>query len=306
MAWLDYFKDLASQLAMLISGTEEDGTPIPGRPLIANTEVTGSVIAAAGTVEVTLPSGCGSVGLGITGTWVGQLDFQGSIDGTNYQSVEASNGSATVNATAGNDIFVLPGAGYKKMRVYASAWTSGTAVVTFIASVGTAAQILTGALPAGGNHIGQVGGASVVKDLTFTLDTSAYADGDVLAEIQEIDGFFRAVGVGGVIQSLMVVDKDDQGEALDVVFLGLTGSLGTENAAVTISDADAAKIQGIVGVGAGDYTDLANSQVASMANLSLVVEPGAASDSIFVGLVSRGTGTYTSGGITIRIGLLQD
>jgi hypothetical protein len=306
MAWLDYFKDVASQLAMLISGTEEDGTPIPGRPLVANTEVSGSIDALAETVEVTLPGGCGSVGLGITGTWVGQLNFEGSVDGTTYVPIEASNGAATVNATSGNDLFILPGAGYKKVQVIAAAWTSGTAVVTLVASVGTAASILTGALPAGENHIGQVGGSSVVKDLTLSLDTSAYADGDVLAEIQELDGALRANGAGGVIQSLVVCDKDDQGEALDIVFMKLTGSLGTENAAVSISDADAAKILGIVEVGAGDYVDLVGSQVATMANLSIVVEPGTTADSLFVGAISRGAGTYTAAGISLKIGILQD
>ena len=32
MAWIDYFKSKQEQLAMLISGTEEDGTAIPGHP----------------------------------------------------------------------------------------------------------------------------------------------------------------------------------------------------------------------------------------------------------------------------------
>jgi hypothetical protein len=122
----------------------------------ANTSDTGTVTAAAGTVVATLPGGCAAVGLQITGTWVGQLEFEASTDGTNYAGVEASNGTATVNATTGNDIFILPGAGYAKVRVRASSWTSGTANITFLSSVGSAAAILTGSLPAGDNNIGNV------------------------------------------------------------------------------------------------------------------------------------------------------
>jgi hypothetical protein len=48
------------------------------------------------------------------------------------------------------------------MRVYASAWTSGTANITFIASVGVAASILTGSIPAGANAIGKLAANSGV------------------------------------------------------------------------------------------------------------------------------------------------
>jgi hypothetical protein len=122
----------------------------------ANSSQPGTVTANGGTVTLTLPSGCGTVALQITGTWTGQLEFEGTVDGTNYQSVEASNGTTTVNATATNDIFILPGAGYVKIRVRASSWSSGTATITFIGSVGTTASILTGALPAGSNAIGKL------------------------------------------------------------------------------------------------------------------------------------------------------
>jgi len=122
----------------------------------ANTTATGTIDLTGESVTITLPAGCGSVAFQVTGVWTGQLDFQGSIDGTNYGSVEASNGSATVNATAGNDIYILPGAGYAKIRIYGTSILTGAAVVTLIASIGTTASILTGSLPAGTNNIGTV------------------------------------------------------------------------------------------------------------------------------------------------------
>lgn len=54
MAWLDYFKDLQSQLAMLLSGTEEDGTAIPDRAVTLDGEavVLGAGSAALGKVDI--------------------------------------------------------------------------------------------------------------------------------------------------------------------------------------------------------------------------------------------------------------
>ena len=154
-------------------------------------------------------------------------------------------------------------------------------------------------------HLGQVGGHAVVLDVSLSLDTSAYAAGDVLAEMQEVAGALRTTAGSGVIQSLVVLDKDDQAEPLDIVFMTASGSLGTENAAVSISDADAAKIIGVVEIAAGDYVDLANSRIAVLGNLSLLLD-GPTGTSIWVGAISRGTGTYTASGITLRIGILED
>jgi len=155
-------------------------------------------------------------------------------------------------------------------------------------------------------HLGEIGGNSVVKEVTLSLSTDAYADADVLADTQEISDAVRVNAGTGVILSLVVLDKDDQGVALDVVFLRTNVSLGTENDAVTVTDANADEILGIVEVAASDYVDLANSQLASMTGLYIVVDAAAAATSLYVAAISRGTGTYTASGITLKIGLLRD
>lgn len=157
---------------------------------------------------------------------------------------------------------------------------------------------------AGENHLGEVGCSTVVKEITFTLDTNAYADGDVLAATQEISGAVRVNAGLGIIQSVVILDKDDQGENLDVVFLKTNVSLGSENAAVSISDADADEIQGIVEV--SSYVDLVGSQLATETNLGIGVQADTGATSLFVGLISRGTGTYTASGITAKITILRD
>ena len=167
---------------------------------------------------------------------------------------------------------------------------------------GTAAS--SAVIPGTSNGL-QVVTASTVIDLTLSLSTSpAYADGDVLAAAQELASAVRASGGTGVIQSIQVVDHDDQAQALDIVISDSTITLGTENSAVSISDADADKILGIVPVVAGDYVDLVNSQYAIPEFQPIVIMPD--TTSLYISAISRGTGTYTASGIVLRIGILQD
>lgn len=179
----------------------------------------------------------------------------------------------------------VSGVHYQKVKLYDSTVDSSTGL-----STGDGLKVVT---------------ASTVIDLTLSLSTSpAYSDGDVLAAAQELTNAVRASGGTGVIQSIAVIDKDDQGQALDIVISDSTITLGTENAAVSISDADAAKILGIVEVTGSDYVDLVNSQYASIKNIGLVVMPD--TTSLYISAVSRGTGTYTASGIDLRFGIIQD
>lgn len=141
-----------------------------------------------------------------------------------------------------------------------------------------------------------------VLDVTLSLDTNAYADGDVLADVQEVANAFSRAGARRVLNSVLVLDEDDQGVAFDLVFFNASATLGTENAAVGLSDADARKIVAVVSVGSGDYVDLVNSKVAQIENIGVLIE--AESTSLYVGAVSRGIGTYSASGIRLKLGLL--
>lgn len=144
-----------------------------------------------------------------------------------------------------------------------------------------------------------------VVDVTLSLDTNAYADNDVLAAPQEVTNFFRTAG--GVVElvNVTLLDEDDQGQDIDLVFMNATGSLGAENAAVGPTDAVAGTILGIVSVVSADYSDLANSQVATKRDLRLFLR-GANSTSVWVGAICRGgTPTYTATGIKLKLGIIR-
>lgn len=138
--------------------------------------------------------------------------------------------------------------------------------------------------------------------VTLSLDTSAYADGDVLAATQEIANAVRLPGGRATLQSVHVLDENDQGVGFDLIFMSADNALGTENSAPDISDTLARDILGFVRIAAGDYVDLGGSRIATLTNIGLVLEAAAASTSLYVAAITRGAPTYTAAGLKLKLG----
>jgi hypothetical protein len=159
---------------------------------------------------------------------------------------------------------------------------------------------------AGENHLGQVGGEANVVSQTLILDTSAYAIGDVLS-VPAAVAMMRVNSGTAVLESLVVTDEDDQGFGLDLYFFdSASASLGTINGAVSISDADARSLLGRVQIAAADFTDLGGVRVAFKMGIGLLLKAVAGAQTVYVGTVAQGAGTYTASGIRVRYGLLQN
>lgn len=151
--------------------------------------------------------------------------------------------------------------------------------------------------------------AAVVKkqlrrvDVTFSLDTSPDAN-DVAADTQVItDALSRPGGVGKVIHWTLR-DEDDQGVPCRVVFLRSNVSVGTEDAAVSITDANAREITHVLSIIAADYTDLINSQQVHGTgdSANFMVETVAGSRDIYVALVNgSSTPTYSASGVRLTL-----
>lgn len=153
----------------------------------------------------------------------------------------------------------------------------------------------------------KVGGKTRLADVTLSLDTSAYASGDLLADTQVASGFFDSVDGTAILQSLTVIDEDDQKVAFYVYFLSSNVTMGTENAAPSISDANARNILGFVSVGTSDYQDLGGVSVANIRNIGLPLKAAAGTLDLYVAVVnSTGTPTYTASGVKLRLGALLD
>lgn len=149
---------------------------------------------------------------------------------------------------------------------------------------------------------------SMVDLITVTptvLNNDAYDAGDVVFDATAITNAVRAVGACALLQSLVVADKDDQKAQLRLVFLDSSATLGTADAAPSISDANTLKVLGTVEVAASDYVDLGGASVATIRGIGLLLEAAADSRDIYVAAFTSGTPTYTTGGLQLRFGLLQ-
>jgi hypothetical protein len=147
---------------------------------------------------------------------------------------------------------------------------------------------------------------TVVRSLTLSLDTSAYGAGDVLAATQELPDAVMLNDLGGMLQTVTVIDKDDQGAAFTIYIMDANVAFGSENAAPSITDANAEAILGAVSIGTGDYVDFGGARVAYKGGLNIPIKPADGTRSIYVAVVNgAGTPTYTASGIVLRFGIQQ-
>lgn len=142
-------------------------------------------------------------------------------------------------------------------------------------------------------------------EFTFSCDASALADNDIAADFQEVTGFFSKAGETATIHSLTLIDETDQGVELDILCSRTGGTLGSENGAINISDANADEVQRVAAIATADYVDLINSQIATKTNLGVVVG-GGASTSLWFGLIVRsGTPTFTATSVKVKMYVTQ-
>lgn len=143
-------------------------------------------------------------------------------------------------------------------------------------------------------------------DVTLTLDTSAYASGDLLADTTLVTGAVRAIDAPGVLQSVHLVDEDDQGAAMSIFFLDANVSMGTFNVAPSITDANARHILGApISILTGDWFDLGGVRVAGHDAIGKVIKPAAGTSNIYVAVVNgAGTPTFTASGLKLRLGFV--
>ena len=145
-------------------------------------------------------------------------------------------------------------------------------------------------------------------DVTLTTDAEAHADNDVIAQSIEIPNAVAVKGGSAIIQSVMLLDEDDEAPSVDLIYqTDNTALAADEGEAINISDANARDILGFVNV--SNYTDLIGCQVAVKTNIGLVVKAASTTKSIWVHAVNRSGGTYTPAATTdlkMRIGIVKD
>lgn len=141
--------------------------------------------------------------------------------------------------------------------------------------------------------------------VTLTPDTSTLAAGDVIVDTQVVPACVKADDAPGLLQSFVLVDESDQGAALTVWVLRANSSVGTENAAPSITDANAANILGYFDIATTDYKDLGGVKVASIKNIGIVVKPASGTDDLYLAIVNgAGTPTYGASALKASLGIV--
>lgn len=181
---------------------------------------------------------------------------------------------------------------------------SNAMAVVIVGADGNLTNPAAPVLGAGTNHIGQVGSPADVITISPTLDTNAYGAGDVLFATTAVAGALRVSGGRAMLQSVCIVDVDDQKLGMTLVFLGANTALGAFNDPPDIDDTEALDLLGTVAVAAGDYVDLGGAAVATIRNIGLLVE-AASGTSIWIAAVTGGTPTHTATGLRVKLGFLQ-
>lgn len=144
-----------------------------------------------------------------------------------------------------------------------------------------------------------------VITIDCTVDTNALAEGDVAFATQEVAGFSTAADITSILQSVTVIDVDDQGIGIDLIFFNANTTLGTENSAPDIDDTEAQTIIGRVQVGAGSFYDLVVNRVACVYGIGLPMKAGTGG-SIWMAGIARGAPTYAGGHVYIKLGVLRN
>lgn len=242
----------------------------------------------------------------------------GAVGGTEMQADIVSSALPTGAATAANQTTIIGHVdGIEALLTTIDADTS-----TLAAAVSTEMQVdVVGALPAGDNNIGNVdvasiaagenliglvGASDIVVTIAPTVAAEAHSAGDLLFDSTAIANAVRANGGTAIVQSITITDLGDQKAAMTLVFSDAETDFGTLGGVPDPDDTEILGVLGTVDVAATDYVDFGANSVATIKNIGMLVKAGAATTSIYVAGITKGTPTPAStSDLKIKIGLLR-
>jgi hypothetical protein len=155
----------------LVSGRQPvDGSGVIQPISATDVTATGS-IASNGASVVLAIVGQASYAVQVTGTWVGTLQFEGSVDGVNYTPLVvrlAGTSTYIINATT-NAIYRGNCSAYKNIRVISIAWTSGTASIAIGANMAVGGVFINSEVRPKSTDVVVTSTAAAAAGVTLTL-----------------------------------------------------------------------------------------------------------------------------------------
>ena len=153
----------------------------------------------------------------------------------------------------------------------------------------------------------------ITNDLV--LHGNACSNNEVIFQEDEIENAVAVPGGSCILQSVGLLDDDDHGGTIDLVFMNATGKLDASDDGTVIDVDDAAsdgtevipgQIIGVVTI--SDYFDGVAWKYGHKENIGLVLKAAADSTSIYVSGVNRRGGalTWTTAGLRLQLGVVKD
>ena len=152
-------------------------------------------------------------------------------------------------------------------------------------------------------------GKLTIYDWNPTLTAGAVDANDVLVDGETLEDILPNAGKPALLSEVQVISKDDSALKLEIViFDDIAADLGIIDAAVSITDAHAVSVLGVIVVETTDYTDWINSQRGQVKNVNLILraKPGAAEPrDLRAGIIDRTGAVHTASGLTVRFGIVH-
>ena len=143
-------------------------------------------------------------------------------------------------------------------------------------------------------------------ELTPGTTTNACSDGEIIWSNEKVANAVSVPSGTSILQSITLIDDDDHGGAIDLVFTDSSAVLGTEGGAISASDGSIPdSILGVVTI--SNYFDGVAWQVGHKQNIGMVLR-GDASQDVYVHAINRSGGalTYSAAGLFLTVGIVKD
>lgn len=157
------------------------------------------------------------------------------------------------------------------------------------------------------NHIGAVGGNTVIITPTLAVTAAAYTAGYCVGGLMTLTSAMRISGGTGVLQSITLTDHAGQGAALQVFIFASspTGTFTDHAAFPTLAATELAKIVAMVTVPIAAYAKIGTQSIASFSVGEVVAASGSAN--LYMAIATTGTPTYAAtSDLNINVGFLRD
>ncbi len=147
-----------------------------------------------------------------------------------------------------------------------------------------------------------------VFSITPTTATAEAGANEVIFQADELANFMSVKGGTAIIQSITLLDDNDFGETIDIVFMddsSLLDATSDGGSAIDGPDGTADNILGVVTI--SNYFDGVNWKFGQKDNIGLAIKAVSTTRSVWLSAVNRGTARdWDTDGLHLKIGYIQD